>query len=258
LPYFTWGVNDCLDRMTEQLVKSGRRVHSPPGGVFRCSGRYDWVNARRCSAWQYAWVVWSLGNAADKGFRKAEVVRDWAAEYIVGFYTSDDEFTGPDGKTYRYDPRDAMAYSTATQLLKTEVVTGTDGAKRIRVLGEGPFLENYGAIWYYTKMNEDNAFSYDKGPATEPDSAGNWPLREDGWGHGFTYSPSNGETRPAYGWHRYGAWVGIVTALEAGVPKSREAWNVMRALAREDAIYGYEMTPRNESSSDRNRPDSGS
>jgi len=140
-------------------------------------------------------------------------VRDWAAEYIVGFYTSDDEFTAPDGKTYHYDPRDAMPYSTATRLLNTELVTGTDGAKHIRVLGEGPYLENYGAIWYYTKMNEDNAFSYDKSPSTEPDAAGNWPLRQDGWGHGFTYSPSTGETRPAYGWHRYGAWVGMVTAL---------------------------------------------
>ena len=54
--------------MHEQLVQSGRRVHSPAHSVFRCSGRADWVNARRCSAWQYAWAVWSLGNAADKGF----------------------------------------------------------------------------------------------------------------------------------------------------------------------------------------------
>lgn len=244
LPYFTWGVNDCMDQMTEKLVKSGRRVHSPIGGVFRCSGRYNWVNAKRCSAWQYAWVVWSLGNTADKGFKKAEAVRDWAAEYIVGFYTSDDEFTAPDGKTYRYDPRDAMPYSTATQMLRTEVVTTDDGTKDIRVVGEGEYFDNYGAIWYYTKLNEDNSFAYNKGPSTERDADGNWPLRENGWGRGNAYSPANGETRPAWGWHRYGAWVGIVTALEAGVPQSREAWNVMRTLAGTDAIYGYEMVPR--------------
>ncbi len=244
LPYFTWGVNDCMDQMTERLVRSGRRVHSPLGGVFRCSGRADWVNAKRCSAWQYAWVVWSLGNTADKGFVKAEAVRDWAAEYIVGFYTSDDEFTAPDGKTYRYDPRDAMPYSTATQLVDTEVVRGEDGRKQIRALADGDYLDNYGAIWYYTKLNEDNSFNYTQEPATEPDANGLWPLRKDGWGHGRAYFPSTGETRKAWGWHRYGAWVGIVTALDADVPKAEEAWDTMRRLASEDAIYGYEMIPR--------------
>jgi hypothetical protein len=244
LPYFTWSVNDCMDQMTRRLVRSGRRVHSPIGGVFRCSGRADWVNAKRCSAWQCAWAVWSLGNAADKGFVKAEAVRDWAAAYIVGFYASDDEFTAPDGKTYRYDPRDAMPYSTATQLLETAVVTDEDGRKRIRVLGEGDYLENYGAIWYYTKLNEDNSFTYTQEPSTRPDANGNWPLRKAGWGRGLAYMPATGETRKAWGWHRYGAWVGLVVALEAGVPKAQEAWDTMRRLASEDAIYGYEMTPR--------------
>ncbi len=244
LSYFTWGVNDCMDRMTEQLVNSGRRVHSPIGGVFRCSGRADWVSAKRCSAWQYAWVVWSLGNTADKGFgEKARPVRDWAAEYIVGLYTSDDEFTAPDGKTYRYDPRDAMTYSTATQLVVAEAVTGSNGIKTFRALRDGPFLENYGAIWYYTKLNEDNSFDYNKGPTTQPDADGNWPLRETGWGHGQAYSPSTGETRKAWGWHRYGAWVGMVTALEADVPNARQAWQTMTSMAG-PATYGYEMVPR--------------
>ncbi len=116
--------------------------------------------------------------------------------------------------------------------------------KTIRVLGEGPYLENYGAIWYYTKLNEDNSFSYDKGPSTEPDAGGNWPLRQDGWGHGYTYSPSTGETRPGYLWYRYGAWVALVTALEADVPRAREAWDTMRSLAGKDGLYGYEMIPR--------------
>jgi len=245
LPYFTWAVNDCLDQMNTQLVQSGRRVHSPIHSVFRCSGRADWVNARRCSAWQYAWVVWSLGNAADKGFEKAEAVRNWAAEYIVGFYTSDDEFKAPDGKTYRYDPKDAIPYSTAVRLLDTKIVE-KDGKKRTVEVKDGPFLENYGAIWYYTKLNIDNSYNNPEGLKTAPDSEGNWPLRDKGWGHGFTYSASKNEQKRWWGWHRYGAWVGLVSAVDAAVPKADEAWKIMKSLASPDAIYGYEMLPSTE------------
>lgn len=243
--YYAWGVNDCMDQMTRQLVNSGRRVHSPPGAVFRCSGRANWVNARRCSAWQYAWVVWSLGNAADKGFEKAETVRDWAAEYIIGFYTSDDEFKAPDGKTYRYDPKDAIPYSTAVQLLDTKIVT-KDGKKIIQVNGDGAFLENYGAIWYYTKLNVDNSYHDPKGLTTEPDADGNWPLRDKGWGHGMTYNSFQNRQDRWYDWHRYGAWVGLVSAIEGEVPKAWEAWDIMRSLTGKQGIYGYEMVPRRE------------
>ena len=243
-PYFTWGVTDCMDQMTQDLVHSGRRVHSPPGGVFRCSGRTDWVNAKRCSAWQYAWVVWSLGNAADKGFAQAEAVRDWAAEYIVGLYTSDDQFRAPDGKVYRYDPRDAMPYSTATQLVKTELVTDADGKARVKAVGHGPMLENYGAVWYYTKVNEDNAYHHPNGLTTRPDANGHWPVRENGWGHGMTFNAVTQKQQRQYSWHRYGAWVGLVSAVEGNVPRAREAWNVMRSLAGPKGIYGYEMIPR--------------
>ena len=244
VPCFAWGVNDCMDQMTRQLVQSDRKVHSPPGSVFRSSGRTNWVNAKRCSAWQVAWVAWSLGNAVDKGFVKAEAVRDWAAEYIVGFYTSDDEFQAPDGKTYRYDPKDAMPYSTATQLVKTEVVTDKDGKKRIKVLGDGPVLDNYGAVWYYTKVNEDNSYHDPNGLATQPDAAGQWPTRAAGWGHGMTYNAVTQKQERQYNWHRYGAWVALVSALEGNVPKADEAWNVMRPMAGTKGIYGYEMVPR--------------
>ncbi|HUT56815.1 MAG TPA: hypothetical protein VNA25_02945, partial [Phycisphaerae bacterium] len=127
LEYFRTGVDECLDEMAEQLVNSGKRVHSPPEAVFQCSGRLDWINCTRCSTWMYAWVVWSLANAADKGFEKAARVRDWAAEYIVGFYTSKDEYEAPDGRVYRYDPRDAMPYSTAVALYEHEIVTDKNG-----------------------------------------------------------------------------------------------------------------------------------
>jgi len=242
-PYFVAGINKCMDEMTEKLVQSGRRVHSPPEGGWKVSGRYNWVNATQCSSWQYAWVVWSLGNAADKGFDKARSVRDWAAEYIVGLYTSADEFTAPDGKVYRYDPKDAMPYSTATQLLETRLET-KDGQKDVRVIRKLRDLENYGEMWYYTKLNEDNAWSQATGGPPEPDAQGHWPLRENGWGHGFAWDVSRQQQTRQYGWHRYGAWVALVTALEADVPKAREAWQIMVPLAGTQGEYDMEMVPR--------------
>ena len=245
--YFTQAVNKCMDEMTAKLVKSGRRVHSPAGGGnFKSSGRPNWVNAKHCSAWQYTWTVWSLGNTVDKGFPKAEAVRDWAAEYIVGFYTSEDEFVGPDGKTYRYDPKDAMAYSTATEVIETEVVTAPNGKKTVKVLKRrGRSLENYGEIWYYTKLNVDNSYHDNKGLTTEPDAKGNWPLRQKGWGAGMTWSALHGKQKRWWGWHRYGAWVGIVSAVEGEVPKARKAWEIMKSLTGDQGEYGYEMLPRN-------------
>jgi hypothetical protein len=179
--YFAKGIAKCLDELTEKLVRSGRRVHSPPEGGWKVSGRYNWVNAMQCSSWQYAWVVWSLGNAADKGFDQARPVRDWAADYIMGPYTSPDEFTAPDGKVYRYDPRDAMSYSTAVQLLDTQL-DARSGQKDIRVIRKLGDLENYGEIWYTTKLNEDNAWSQATGGPPEPNANGRWPLRANGWG----------------------------------------------------------------------------
>jgi len=240
--YFTKGVNDCLDEMTERLVKSGRHVHAPAEGGWKVSGRQNWVNATLCSSWMYAWVVWSLGNAVDKGFDKARPVRDWAAEFIVGLYTSTDEFHAPDGKVYRYDPKDAMSYSTAIQLLETRIET-KDGVKDLRVVRKLRDLDNYGEIWYYTKMNEDNAWSPAGGGPREPDAAGCWPLRENGWGHGFAWDAAAGKQSRQYNWHRYGAWVALVTALDAEVPNARQAWQVMLPLAGTRGEYDMEMAP---------------
>lgn len=243
-PYFTKIVEKCLNEMTAQLVGSGRRVHSPPHTNFRSSGRPRWVNAKHCSVWQYGWAVWSLANAADKGFAKAGAVRDWAARYIVGFYASDDEFKGPDGKTYRYDPRDAVAYSTATELVKTQLVPGPNGTRLIKVVGPGKVLRNYGEIWYYTKLNVDNSWHDNTGVTTRPDADGNWPLRPDGWGGGMTWNAFRSRRERWWGWHRYGAWAALVTALDAGVPKAQQAWKTMTHLADKKATYGYEMVPR--------------
>jgi len=245
LAYFTRGVNTCLDEMTETLVKSNRRVHSPVSGVFQCSGRQNWVNAWRCSTWMYAWVVWSLGNAADKGFEKAKPVRDWAAEYIVGLYTSDDEFTAPDGKVYRYDPKDAMPYSTAIALLETKVVTDKNGKKAVKFVRKIRHLDNYGAVWYYTKLNVDNGWYPDKGLQAGPDENGVWPLREKGFGGGRMYWAYNGRRRPHFNYHLQ-AMTGLSVAVEAGVPKAKKAWDLMMSLGAKRGEYGIVLVPRTE------------
>lgn len=220
--YYTREVRAYLKRYEEGYMHRGRKLHYGPDVTYS-SGRMRWINATFCSTWQYAWLVWSFHNAVDRGFPEAAKIRDWTGEYIVGFYTSDDEFTGPDGKVYRYDPRDAMCYSTPTALLETKIVTKGDRreivpGRRIRN------IDNYGEVWYYTKLNEDNAWSSATGGLkTSPDADGNWPLKEaGGWGHG---------NKKSRGWHRYGGWIGIVSALEANVPNARRAYETMYKLA---------------------------
>jgi len=264
LAYFTQGINKCLEEMTETLVKSGRRVHSPAGGVFQCSGRQNWVNALRCSAWQYAWVVWALGNAADKGFEKAKPVRDWAADYIVGLYTSKDEFKAPDGKVYRYDPRDAMPYSTAVALLETKIidtkvpvrddkgkpVLDADGKPRqkvvkgLKVVNWKPrHLDNYGAVWYYTKLNVDNGWYAHRGLQTQPDENGVWPVREKGFGGGYMYWAYDGKVRPHFNYHLL-AMTALAVACEAGLPNAKKAWDLMMSLGGKRGEYGIQIVPR--------------
>ncbi|MHC4404760.1 MAG: hypothetical protein ACYTG0_34345 [Planctomycetota bacterium] len=251
--YFSDGVSRCLDEMTDGLVKSSRRVHCPTTGNFQCSGRQNWVNAMRCSAWMYAWVVWALGNAADKGFEKAPAVRDWAAEYIVGLYTSEDEFLAPDGKTYRYDPRDAMPYSTAIATLKTKVVdkqvpagdgAGTKTVKSVEVVDWEPqYSDNYGAVWYYTKLNVDNGWYDERGPDRLPDENGVWPLLSDGFGGGMMYWAYDRKQRPHFNYHLQ-AMTGLAVAVEAGVPGAQEAWKRMMELGGRQGEYGIQIVPR--------------
>jgi hypothetical protein len=254
--YYSDGVNQCLDEMTDGLVKSGRRVHCPVAGPFQCSGRQNWVNSMRCSAWMYAWAVWALGNAADKGFHKAPAVRDWAAEYIIGLYTSEDEFQAPDGKVYRYDPRDAMPYSTAIALLETEVVdvkvpvadqSGNKTFKTVKgvkvVDWQPKYLDNYGAVWYYTKLNVDNGWYSERGLECLPDENGVWPLRQSGFGGGMMYWAYDRKQRPHFNYHLQ-AMTGLSAAIEAGVPKAENAWKLMMELGGHTGEYGIQIVPR--------------
>ncbi len=254
--YFTDGVNKCLDEMTDGLVKSGRQVHCPPAGVFQCSGRQNWVNAMRCSTWMYSWVVWALGNAADKGFDNAPPVRDWAAEYIVGLYTSEDEFKAPDGNVYRYDPRDAMPYSTAIARLETKVIdrkvtvtdkSGNKSTKTVKGLEvvdwESKYLDNYGAIWYYTKQNVDNGWYNERGLERLPDENGVWPLLETGFGGGMMYWAYDRKIRPHFNYHLE-AMTGLSVAVEAGLPNAEKAWNRAVELGGHKGEYGIQIAPR--------------
>jgi hypothetical protein len=137
-----------------------------------------------------------------------------------------------------------MPYSTAIDCLETKVVAAPNGKPGLQIVRRIKDLDNYGEIWYYTKLNEDNAWIASSGLRTMPDAQGRWPLRENGWGHGFTWDVAGQRQSRQYGWHRYGAWVALVTALEADLPKSREAWQVMSALAGAQGEYGMEMMPR--------------
>jgi hypothetical protein len=82
------------------------------------------------------------------------------------------------------------------------------------------------------------------GGGGEPDADGRWPLRENGWGHGFAWDVAGRKQTRQYGWHRYGAWSGLVTAIEAGVPQAEQAWQVMLPLAGSQGEYDMEMVPR--------------
>ncbi len=243
--YFTDGVNRCMDQMTETLVKSGRRVHSPIAGNFQCSGRQNWVNAERCSAWMYAWVVWALGNAADKGFAGAAPVRDWAAGYIVGLYTSEDKFKAPDGNTYRYNHRDAMPYSTAISLLATKIVPLEGDKKGVRKIRRARLLDNYGAVWYYTKLNVDNGWYSQRGLEFLPDADGVWPLRPsgEGFGDGKMYWAWARKVTPHFRYH-VNAATGMSVAVEAGVPKARLAWKRQMEFGGKEGKYGHRIVPR--------------
>ena len=244
LGYFARGVNKCLDEMTDKLVKSKRRVHSPLSGNFQCSGRQNWVNAMRCSPWMHAWCVWALGNAADKGFPKAAAVRDWAAEYVVGLYTSDDRFEAPDGKVYRCDPRDAMPYSIAIALLETQIVTDTEGRKVVKLVDpKGRHIENYAAAWYYTKLNVDNSWYSSRGLERLPDERGVWPLREKGFGQGKMYWAWIRKVKPHFNYH-LAAMLALTCACEADLPKAGQAWKLMMQFGGQRGEYGIQMVPR--------------
>jgi len=236
-PYFAREVNAYARKVARVAEDSGRPLHWLRD-AGRQSGRPHWVNCRHTSPWQYAWVVWSLGNAVDKGFASAELPRNWTAEYLVGLYTSQDEFLGPDGETYRFDPQDAMQYSLATSL--HEYSTYQKKGQTLTALGERlTDFGSYAEMWYWTKVNADNCYSDSHGFRDRSGSDGLLPLRDPGWGHG-----RNASGAKAYNWNRYGAWVGLVSTVNGEVEGAAEAWEVMVRLAGPGSQHGFNMLPR--------------
>ena len=146
--YFERAVCAYADRVMAVAERRGDALHYLRDG-FRMSGRQHWVNCRRTSTWQYAWIVWSLGNAALKGFDCAAPARDWTARYLVGLYTNEDEYEGPDGQTYRFDPprRDAVRLRDVAVDLEAgaQARPGADRARqaprRLRQLRRGLVLD---------------------------------------------------------------------------------------------------------------------
>ena len=229
--YFQRPLEASAPTVPTQFVHSNRPLHyfKEQG---RASGRLEWVNAYFCSPWQASWLLSSVGNAINKGTPAFEGFRDWLGEYIIGFYTSyhdpAHDFVGPDGVTYKYDPKDAMPYSMATSLWQCEVYTDDNGTAAdasddflaTRKLFKIKDFTNYGEIWYYNKVNQDNEWSqYTSSPGVDPAmlpdaNCENWPIRPDGWGHGFVYPHLATPPRQGtwYGWHRYGSSEGLGAA----------------------------------------------
>ncbi len=116
LSYIDGRVDAYAANFVSTYVNSGKAIHWMTEGGNNMSGRNDWVNAKHQSAWMQSWVVWSLGNAVDKGYTQFTSSRDWVAEHIVKLYTSNDTWQGPDGEWYSYNPKDAMSYSSATSV----------------------------------------------------------------------------------------------------------------------------------------------
>ena len=132
-----------------------KRGHLLIGPGRKCSGRKHFVCSAQASLWQYTWLIWSLDNTARKGFPAAAGVRDKAAELLLRIYEGKEEYTGPDGKIYRYKAEDAFPYSTAIDMI--QVAFNDDGTEKDTFLRD--ITDNTGAMYYYTMINTANCYS---------------------------------------------------------------------------------------------------
>jgi len=120
----------------------------------RPSGGWQWFSGH-CAFWQHCFFVWSLDNAARKGFYPvAAEARDGAADLLIRMYLCDEEFKAPDGKTYRNDPLQAIPYQMA---IDVRAMDFTD-PKNVKETFLRTLADNTGAIYYYTAVNEQNAY----------------------------------------------------------------------------------------------------
>ena len=137
------------------------RFHVFYDGQRHCSGRMSWPCSPATSTWQYTWLLWSLDNAARKGWADDAVpLRDWGAKFLVGLYLSKDTFTAPSGKTYRVQPAHAMSYQFP---LSVETVEWLDDGRE-KATGRRR-LTNFAEMYYWLMVNvahQYHAYSRDK------------------------------------------------------------------------------------------------
>ena len=106
--------------------------------------------------WQHCFYIWSLDNAARKGFPAAATARDEAADLLLRTYEGAEEFKAPNGKVYRWsNPAMAIPYGTAVNLLRLDF---TD-PQHPRETYVGNIANNTGEMYYYTMINAQYEFS---------------------------------------------------------------------------------------------------
>jgi hypothetical protein len=149
--YLTQYVDRNLSDMQRRLDERGHLLSGPR----KCSGRKHWVCSGQTSIWQYTWLIWSLDNTARKGWPQCTQIRDDAADILLRLYEGKEEFTGPNGKTYRFEFKGAMPYSLATDLIEVEF--NDKGQEKDTFLRP---ITNTGEMYYYTLLNISNMYYF--------------------------------------------------------------------------------------------------
>jgi len=149
--YLSQYVDRNLSDMRQRLDKRGHLLSGPRN----CSGRKRWVCSGQTSIWQYTWLVWSLDNTARKGWPRSAQVRDDAADILPRLYAGQEEFTAPNGRTYRFEFKGGMPYSLATDLIQVEFTEeGREADQFLRP------ITNTGEMYYYTLVNISNMYYF--------------------------------------------------------------------------------------------------
>ena len=139
-----------------------------------------------------------------------------------------------------------MPYSTAIALLPTEIVKLKNSKDGVKLVAWKPKpLENFAAVWYYTKLNIDNGWYDERGLEFLPDENGVWPLRPigKGFGAGKMWWAWTRQCSPHFNYHME-ASTGMSMAVDAGVPKAADAWKLLMKYGANRGEYGINIIPR--------------
>jgi len=214
------------------------RFHVFYDGQRHCSGRMSWPCSPATSTWQYTWLLWSLDNAARKGWAEpAAGLRDWGAKFLTGLYLSKDTFTAPNGKTYRAQPAHAMSYQFP---LAVETVEWDENGRE-KSTNRRP-LRNFAEMYYYLMVNAAHQYSRGKMKPwlaklpkrkMRPED---WPLPADVEAKFLAEKVGR--------WHDYGNEASAAALARAGLSGAEEMYRFVRA-----AMDSYEKArwrhPRN-------------